>query len=93
MSDDRRDGTWPEDVWNPRGVGNTAGADVATPSSTWNPGGVGNAAEGDEGQADASTSTNTGAFAAGRPASPPHEPVDAEGVATPESSGPEDIGQ
>jgi len=31
-----------EDEWNPGGVGNAEGRDLATPSSTWNPGGTGN---------------------------------------------------
>jgi hypothetical protein len=56
MLEDTRDEEQTELAWNPGGVGNAAGADLATPSSTWNPGGTGNADEFDE---DAETDENT----------------------------------
>jgi hypothetical protein len=46
-------------TWNPGGVGNEAGEDIATPSSTWNPGGTGNVTE-DEEQLSTGTLTGTG---------------------------------
>lgn len=78
MRDEQRDDKPTEDAWNPGGVGNAAGADLATSSSAWNPGGAGNATEGDEDQPDVSTEATTGTLVAERHGSTAPEPVNVE---------------